>query len=265
MRYKLETSICTDVGAIRKNNEDSYYFDRDYGNKLNYTQTKVIENEFAVFGVFDGVGGAKYGELASYIATSTLDEFYLELKNKNQDIDSVIEKYIDIANGKICTEIKQKKVKSIGCTMAIICIKNNIATIFNIGDSRIYIFRNKKLKQITKDHTNVESLIKLGVMKKNDIKADKITLTQYLGITSEEMIIQPYISPKIYLKNKDIFLVCSDGLTNMVSLKDISEIILNNKNLSAPKLTQAAIKNGGKDNITAISIYVKNKGINLFG
>lgn len=161
---------------------------------------------------------------------------------------------MNTANKKICSLISENNGTRSGSTFVLVYIKDGYANCYNIGDSRIYLIRNKNIQQISEDHTRCMQMIKMGVLTKEEaIKhRDRHVLTQHLGIFPEELIIQAYKSETIKIQNNDIFLLCSDGLTDMLSDDEIVRVF--NADMPAKTYTDllisAAIEKGGRDNVT---------------
>lgn len=264
---KLSAAVCINKGNIRDNNEDNFYFDGKYLNANNRDKAATLKSELTqdvgIYGVFDGMGGEALGEEASYIAADTLKKAHKKiLTNPHSDREQIILSAIKDANVKICKKIVESGEKRIGTTFTAIKIENDVAKIYNVGDSRAYIFRDGKLSQISEDDTSAQRLVNLGVITKEKSKnhPDKHKLTQHLGIFPNEMLIEPHISREIKLKKSDKLLLCSDGLTDMVDDEDISEILKQSKKCSdlAKELIKKALENGGKDNVTALVLNVES-------
>ena len=247
---RLGCCFLTDVGKLRKNNEDNFYCNGNYKENpddLVYEKIDLIYGG-GIFAVCDGMGGEEYGEKASLLAVETLKEF------EETDINKTIDEYVNAANEKICDLITENNGTRSGTTLALVYIKDGYANCYNIGDSRIYLIRNKKIQQISEDHTRSMQMIKMGILTKEQAMnhKDRHVLTQHMGIFPDELIIQAYKSEPIKIKNKDVILLCSDGLTDMVSDDEIINIICNDMSSeeSAELLIKAALENGGKDNVT---------------
>ena len=255
---KIESSAITHIGLVRTNNEDNYYVNGK--SKTNNTvaaegYTDDITRDSYIYAVCDGMGGESYGELASMIAVKTLAVY------QSTDIRHTIMEYIRRANKYICDELlKFGDVRS-GTTLALLFIKGNKAISYNIGDSRIYLKRKRNLYLLTEDHTEAQYLVNMGMLNENDVAGheSKNLLTQYLGILPDEMVIEPYVSQEIKLKKNDILMICSDGLTDMVSNDEIADILAQSDLSStdlAKELAATAQEHGGKDNTTVIVVKV---------
>lgn len=247
---KFDCCFTTDVGKIRKNNEDNFYLNGNYKmvpEDLTYTKKDLVYRG-GIFAVCDGMGGEEYGEKASLFAVETLKEF------KEKDINKNIDKYVNVANGKICDLISENNGIRSGTTLALVYIKDGYVNCYNIGDSRVYLIRKKKIQQISEDHTRCMQMIKMGVLTKEQAMnhRDRHVLTQHMGIFPDELIIQAYKATPIKIESNDVILLCSDGLTDMLSDVEIEQIINNeiSAQACAGTLIKAALERGGKDNVT---------------
>lgn len=251
---KISSVAVTNVGNVRDNNEDNFYVNENY-KKSTSTLTEYYEEsnirEQYIYAVCDGMGGEELGEAASMVAVKTLALY------QETDIKSNIMNYIQEANKLICDEIEKNDGVRMGTTLALLYINDGKAIAYNIGDSRAYLFRKNKLIQLSEDHTQAQRLVDMGLLKKSAAAnhKDKHKLTQHLGIFPDELIIEPYKSQEINIKQNDIFLLCSDGLTDMLSDDDIT-VILSNKQEGigtlAKRLISKALEKGGKDNVTIV-------------
>lgn len=233
----------TNVGKHRKNNEDSYYIDK---------------NE-RFFILADGMGGHLAGETASQLATQLISENLIKLGEnpKESDIIKEIKESIEKANTEIFNESKDiEKYRGMGTTLTVAYIFNNKLIFANVGDSRIYRLNleDNEIFQLTKDDSYVNYLIEIGEITEDEAKVHpkKNVLTKALG-TNEKV---SFDLCQIDLKNKDVILLCSDGLTNMVNNEDILNLVKNNQPLKTHEvLINEALNNGGIDNVTLILIY----------
>lgn len=234
----MNYTIISEKGKVREKNEDDYLIN--------------IEDEFKVFAVADGMGGHEAGDVASALAIETINNYQFDA----DDLADEIRKAIDLANKKIC--IKSKDVnKKMGTTITLAIVNKNIVKIGHVGDSRAYIYDDKQLKQVTKDHSYVRQLVKKGLISESEAEnhPQKNLLLRALG-TEQEVEIDLI---EVGINEGDLLLLCSDGLTNMVAEKEIIRILDMESELSAKadKLVEIANENGGHDNITVL-IY-RNK------
>lgn len=247
---KFDCCFLTDVGKIRNNNEDNFFLNGNYKRApwdLSYTKYDLIYRG-GLFAVCDGMGGEEYGERASLIAVETLKEY------RDMNFNESINKYINEANEKICDLINENNGTRSGTTLALIYIQEGIVYTYNVGDSRIYLFRRGRLKQISKDHTRAEQMVDMGILTKEQAAShrDRHIVTQHLGIFPEELIIEAYKSEQFEVANNDVLLICSDGLTDMVSDEEIQTVMQTNDSANgiANELMNKALNKGGKDNVT---------------
>lgn len=233
----------TDTGMQRKKNEDSFLILDEYAPNL------------LVLAVADGMGGHNAGEVASKIAIDKLKEAFD--KNQNillNDIEAgSLEDIVDKINLSIFNKGQNNpEYNGMGTTLSFLIYYNRQLIISHIGDSRIYKIDNKGINQLTEDHSLVAKLIEKGEITKEQANnhPQKNIITRALG-TEEK------IKSDIYYyetKEEDIILLCTDGLTNMVSEEDIKNVIKENQDfqLAAEKLVKLANDKGGTDNITLI-------------
>ena len=252
----FECTAITHVGSVRSNNEDNYYVNGKFKKNNNiptegYTDTNV--RDAYIYAVCDGMGGEYFGEIASMIAVAVLAEY------QDTDIRYSVMDYIDRTNNIICGEIEKHNGVRSGTTLALLYIYGNKALSINIGDSRVYLLRKKDLYLLSEDHTEAQRMVDMGVITDEEAKNHKLKnrLTQHLGIFPNEMTIEPYVSEEIKIKKGDVFLVCSDGLTDMVSDDEIRAILSQKYEDTvgiAKKLSAAADAYGGRDNTTVVVI-----------
>lgn len=251
----------THVGRVRTNNEDNFYIDGHYKTNKNKPFDKYAgkseKNKF-LFSVCDGMGGTKLGEEASFEAVNMLSE--QDGGNFSENLNSYIKK----VNNKIC-EIAQKTGKSTGTTFVSLYIDDQFAEIANIGDSRCYMYRDGYIKQITRDHTEAQAMVEDGMLDANKAKSSAAfhILTQHLGIDENELVLEPDIT-RTRLHNDDIFLLCSDGLTDMLDDAEIAYVIRSGGDLKkiADMLVKKALEAGGHDNITLVIVKILNTKTN---
>ena len=235
----------SDVGKTRDINEDSFYI------------TKDQFSDIQLFILADGMGGCNAGDVASKLAI-TCSKRYIEnnIKDTPKDKESIIQligSSIEYANMIVYEKaLENKEFEGMGTTLEICLIYNNRAYIAHIGDSRIYRIRKGIIRQLTQDHSYVETLVEQGTITKEEAKhhPKKNMLTRALGCNA---FVEPDVLVRGFQK-EDIILICSDGLTNMVTNQEIFKIVTNNFETAPKELIKLANQNGGLDNITVITI-----------
>src|SRR3954470_7567713 len=246
----------TDVGMKRDNNEDSY----------------LVLPEQNVFAVFDGMGGHAAGEVASAIAANEVKDFFRLTaadeeatwpfkgeRDRSYDENRLLTG-VKLANARIleASEEEGGAKRSMGTTAAVVHFVERDgsgpkALVAHVGDSRVYLFRDGKLQRITIDHSLVEEYLRLGKITAEEAKnfPQKNIILRALGqqknVDVEINVCQPQAG--------DIFLICSDGLSGMVTDEVMQAIVARNAgNLesAAKKLIDTANANGGVDNVTVV-------------
>ena len=226
----------THVGNVRKNNEDALI---------------VIEPE--TFVVADGMGGQAAGEVASQMLVETVKNF-LPLVPEPWS-EEILKKSIIESNAAILKKARENpQLQGMGTTATILHLYQSQAHFAHIGDSRLYRLRNLIFEQITEDDSYVETLVRSGNITPEEAQVHpmKNVLTQAVGAVDDIEVETGSFS----VERGDIYLLCTDGLTNMVSDFDIGKILLESEN-PADDLIQAALDGGGHDNISVIVVKVE--------
>lgn len=234
----------SDVGKAREINEDYFYI-------------SFPDDTVQLFILADGMGGYNGGEIASKLAVTTAKNYilsnYEKSKESKETLLDLVKNSSQYANMVVYEKAKENAdLSKMGTTLDVCLIYQNKAFISHIGDSRIYRMRKEFFRKLTKDHSYVQKLLDEGKITEEESKnhPKKNMLMKALGCT-------PFIEPDAMIKGfikGDILLMCSDGLTNMVSEDEIQQIIKENPTDSTKLLVQKANDLGGKDNITAIII-----------
>ena len=204
-----------------------------------------------LFVVCDGVGGYRGAEIASKLCCKILmNDFYSEENINN--ISDWLEHEIKTINNEIIAQGIKLGNKSMSTTMVSLLLKENTAYLNNVGDSRIYIYTNDKLSQLTEDHSVVWKYYKQGLITKDEIiqSKKKHLITEALGLNT-----QPKInSYQIKLPEKFLFLLCTDGLTDVCKDSDIENVLKKNNDLDSTleELYYLSQKNGSRDDVTMV-------------
>jgi len=225
---------------VRQSNEDAY----------------GIYSDLSLYIVADGLGGHAGGEVASRIAVDAIRECIASTDNASLKIRDSVITAIKKANIKIILEAgKKQNLQGMGTTVAVVMNRGNTAIVAHVGDSRVYLVCGDVITRITKDHTIVEEYIRLGLLTPQDAlyHPSKHMLSRAVG-TSGDVDVDV---TEIQFQAGDTIILCTDGLTNMVSDNEISDVILElspSPEKITDKLIALANKNGGIDNITVIAI-----------
>lgn len=238
MEYMVEAALVCDKGRLRQNNEDNFYFGGtvlgDGNDGLEEALSlSVNADEKPVFAVFDGVGGEALGEQASAIAADELGKCVFD----SADNDNILRFAALRMNERVLKAAEDNGVALMATTMAALRFAPGRVTVCNVGDSRVYKLDGKKLVRLSLDHT---APIAEGELKPR--------LSQYVG---QKKALVPFVSMHPP-ENGDVYLVCSDGVTDMISEEKIAKILSSCPVRAVQKLRGRALENGGLDNITAI-------------
>lgn len=221
----------THVGKVRRNNEDS-----------------LIVIEPSTFVVADGMGGASAGEVASQMLVEVVK---IVLENVPAPWDEkILARAIIVANEKILETARQNDdYRGMGTTATILSLNEAQGYFAHVGDSRIYLLRDNQLQQLTEDHSYVETLVRRGELTAEEARVHpmKNVLMQAVGAIKELYV----DAGNFAVQSGDKFLLCTDGLTNMVDDANITKILQTASN-PADALIEAALEAGGKDNVTVI-------------
>lgn len=248
MRFTMEACCGCHMGNIRKNNEDNFFFDGkclesdNTGLKNPVTLDTPVKNGLCL-AVFDGMGGENFGEIASFSAARTLQQSQRKLTDFFIPERKYLTQLSAELNDAVVAAKRELDTDRMGTTMVALYFTPRYAYVCNIGDSRAYRLRDNEFLQLSEDH----------VQKQAENARRKAPLTQHLGIDPEDLQIEPYIA-KGELRSGDQYLLCSDGLTDMLTNFEITDIMLGSQDPEScvQNLIEAALERGGRDNITAI-------------
>jgi protein phosphatase len=237
----------SDKGLVRENNEDATY----------------VNDKLGVYVLADGMGGHEGGEIASNIAVNTIARILsssIMIPQKNS-LEDIIHNALYKANDSIISYRKNHvEFIDMATTIVISTFHDDFVNYVHLGDSRVYLFRkNDKLIQLTDDDSLVMEMVKQGLISKDDSREHSLRniVTRYIG--TDNLVI-----PQVHqheMETNDYIMLCSDGLTNMLTDEEIRSILSRNNSLDPQEicnlLVDSANKNGGEDNISVI--LIKNK------
>lgn len=236
---------CSDVGKVRKENEDSFY-------------TPLTTDELKLFLIADGMGGQGHGKLASMMTIDDMLKFIIRNYDKEENKQVLIKDAISYTNGNVKRFAEENsQFSGMGTTLVSVLIKEDEAIIANAGDSRCYMVRNGIISQLTIDNSYVQYLLQKGAITIEEAQShpQRNLITKAIGMQDDIEVDVDCIK----LCPGDILLLCTDGLTTMLSDEEILHIILKKKSnmqSAAEYLVKKAKDNGGTDNITAILVEV---------
>jgi protein phosphatase len=242
----LEIAAKTDPGMLRSLNEDSI----------------AVDSELGLLVLADGMGGYTSGDVASNLVTRTIANEVTRGLRDNPDchVAALVRRAVKIANGAVFLEgVKRaqranvKQDHAIGSTVALLLFRDDRVTISHVGDSRVYRLRDHRLELMTHDHSLLQEQMDLGIL-----SAEHAGTSHNRHLVTRGLGLQPTVAATVAESTAlpgDVFLVCSDGLNDMVDNADI-ELVLNslqaNLPLAASQLVMIANDNGGDDNISVI-------------
>jgi serine/threonine protein phosphatase PrpC len=229
-------AVASDTGRRRRRNEDNY----------------VVAPP--LFAVADGMGGAQAGEVASRLAASALEGGDSDGLDGPERIDALIQE----ANRRIYDRASTDPAASgMGTTMTVALVDGMTVAIGHVGDSRAYLVRGEQMEQLTEDHSLVNELLKSGRLSEEEahVHPQRSVITRAVG-TDPDVDVDGFT---IEAEEGDVFLLCSDGLTDMVSDEEILELVHEHRDdldKAVKSLVTAANRGGGEDNITAVAFRI---------
>lgn len=246
MQYTISFVGLSDVGLVRRNNEDYWAY---------------LEDE-RLFILADGMGGHKGGEVASKEASEYLGVFFKRNFNaSDHTLNGVMNALYESICEMNCIIHRMSRqfteLRGMGTTLCSVHLHPEGIVYAHVGDSRIYRLRNQKLEKLTRDHSLLRELIDLGQL--SEQQADgfpyKNILTKAIGTESS-------IEPSVFtddIQIGDQILLCTDGLTDMLTDEEIRVILASEQTQKAQRLIDQALERGGRDNVTVVLISIDRK------
>lgn len=244
---KVTVACKTDLGRVRENNEDKFEF-------FIPEETTALAARGLVFLVCDGMGGAAAGQIASELSCKTfIDVFY---HHASPSVEEAAKAAVLSANRFVLDVARSIPGRQgMGTTLSGLILCQDKAILVQVGDSRIYRLRNQNLEQLSEEHTFVEEQVRAGIITPQEAENHPYShvLTRAIGV---EESLEPQVQT-FDTQIGDIFLLCSDGLTNHITDPEIAEIISQHPPADAVwKLINNAIAAGGSDNCTALLVRI---------
>ncbi|MEN3313182.1 MAG: family protein phosphatase [Actinomycetota bacterium] len=228
--------VITDTGRKRRRNEDAYVC------------------EPPLFAIADGMGGAQAGEVASRLAAAALKESGAKTLGGEERISDLIQE----ANRRVYDRSStDPNTSGMGTTITVALVENGNVAFGHVGDSRAYLIRDGRMEQVTEDHSLVNELMKSGKLSREEAEThpQRSVITRALG-TDPDVDVDTFT---IEAKSGDVFLLCSDGLTDMVGEREILQLVEVNRqdiDTALKSLVKAANRSGGEDNITVVAFEI---------
>jgi len=250
----LSVSGFTDVGMHRSGNEDAFLVaDLTTGNVGlgPDVQTHQVGSRGTLLVVSDGMGGAVAGEIASELAVETIKESLMDMPGDFQAPDK-LRMAAEVANERIWSHARQNpELTGMGATLTAVLVHSTVAYIAQVGDSRAYLVRGERIKQLTKDQSLAQMLIDSGAISPDQAHSvPQNVIMQALGTQPTVKVVMSAVQ----LCRNDYLLLCSDGLSNKIVPDEITIRIRENEDLTAlcRSLIETANERGGEDNITVV-------------
>ena len=225
----------TDVGKVRANNQDA----------------PIVSEKLRLYGVADGMGGHKGGEVAS---TSARDDLLRELEGKTPSV-AALSGAIEEVNRQIYHQQEHDDaLTGMGTTLSVLWMSDNFVYIGHVGDSRVYLLRDGEFKQMTLDHSLVEQLVREGVLTEEEAQNHPMRniITRAIG-TDESVEVDVVVAER---RKGDLWLACSDGLHGLVDDRQMRDALRQYApEKAADVLLKAALDAGGRDNVTLVIVH----------
>ncbi len=273
---------CTHIGMVRKNNEDAYVIADLTANAASASSTPAgifeaegdmtergeegtlrkwrVGEQGMLIAVSDGMGGAEAGEVASHLVVESLREDLVA--QRDGSTGKLVRSAVERANHVVFDAAgRNPKRNGMGATLTAVLVREDRAYVAGVGDSRCYIIRGRRIRQVTRDQSLVESLVELGHLTREEAESSphRNIILQALGTKPDVAV----ALTKVQLQNGDLVLLCSDGLSGKLTDEEMLELAL-----AGPKIDDAcramvtlANERGGEDNISIILAHFSGPGL----
>lgn len=253
--YEVLASVQTDVGCVREANEDS-------GRHIRPNDPALQQTKGALTIVADGMGGHASGEVASQMAVEIVSRVYYQAEDDSPT--AALKHAVEEANRLIhAASLKDEKLRGMGTTCTALVLRGGFAHCAHVGDSRLYMLRGGEIYLLTEDHSAVMEMVKLGIITPEEARTheDKNVILRALG-TSPEVEVTVWGEPFV-VREDDQFLLCSDGLYDLVRDEEIRRTLVGaaDAHAASEQLIALAKERGGHDNITVGIVGVVREGV----
>lgn len=272
MGLVIDAAAYSYIGG-RKNNEDNFYMNGVYLEREQMDPGGQCNTDFSgqtqIYAVCDGMGGAMFGEESSLLAVRELKKYQGECDQPDSyvNIEQMLRQISDGINN--ISYSRNMPAGSSGSTIAMLIMRDWYFRCVHVGDSRIYRLRGRRFERLTKDHSQVQQLVDMGRIRPEDAFRHplKNIITQHLGMPNDRVDMVPSVSPQLELRRGDKYLICSDGLSDVVHDEIIAQLLNEDETAieSAAALVRRALKEANDigvaaDNITVVRLDVRETG-----
>lgn len=258
MTIRIKFAARSEIGNVRNNNEDNLFCNGLIMNEHDREKPFFINGMCeapCIFAVFDGMGGEDCGELASLTAAESLCE---HAERINHGTFEDVNLFAHDANKKLLSLMRAQNIHT-GTTLALISSGTKSFTVYNLGDSRVYVLKGDTVIKVTDDHTLTAEKVRAGLITPKQALNDRYrnVLTRCLGV-NDSFSVSPDFCGVFSFEECRRAMICSDGLTDMLTHKEIAEIMKRDESVSeiVNDLVNLALNKGGHDNVTCIVIEV---------
>lgn len=260
----MTAAACSNIGCRRTNNEDNFCLNGQYMQREEMDKGGLYACRAegkAIFAVCDGMGGEDAGEEASLLSVQLCARF---LKDGAMSTErKALQAFFMDGCVSVMKQAQRNNNRS-GSTVSLIIADDDGLYAANMGDSRIYRLSKQGFAQISEDHTEVQRLLKKGLIRKEEIKTHpkRHMIRQYWGMPLSVAPFSPYFAPRIPYQRGDKYLICSDGLTDMLEDVQIEAMLKQEKPVGeiCQELVDEALRHGGKDNVTVLVFEIEDEG-----
>ena len=254
----------TDRGRVRPANEDAFVI-ADLSTDVTAAPPGPrieVGRRGVLLAVSDGMGGAEAGEVASALVIESLQE-HLDDDCRASDLLEAVKCAVEQANRDVVVAARETGQKGMGATLVAVVVHGTLAHIASVGDSRVYLMRDGEMRQITKDQSYVEMLVEAGMITREEAEH-----SPYRNVILQAMGHRPEVTAalqRLSMRRGDVFLLCSDGLSNKVADDEMMRIIGEgpSHDRACARLVDLANERGGEDNITIIIAEVAGVDLKL--
>ena len=264
-KVTMTVAARSDVGRARTMNEDAFSVaDLETGKEVTFaegTETFDLTEHGVLLALSDGMGGHSAGEVASALVLESL-RAAMTAPEGDGAIELKIEEAVKRANATVVQAAQSDGKRGMGATLTALFVHASEAYVAEVGDSRAYILRNGRLRQITRDQSLVQFMVDSGILSADEARTSnrKNVILQAMGLADD---VRAAIG-RLSLRRRDRFLVCSDGISNSLTDDELRLLLADNDPQTAcTKMIDLANDRGGKDNLTAIVAHVNGEGLDF--